>query len=98
MPGKQDDPNETEARRERVSWIRLVHLTWRISLADEERHPLWRFFDELDRMPATHPIFDIVYHAAEMEAAIQKFIEQFELDAGHVATLRDIIQRTIKQH
>lgn len=98
MPGKQDDPNDIEARRERVSWIRLVHLTWRISLADEERNPLWHLFDELDRTPATHPIFDIIYHATEMEAAIQKFIEKFELDADHVATLRDIIQRTIKQH
>lgn len=95
MPGKQNDPNETEERRERVRWIRLVHLTWRISVVDEENHPVRRLFDELGQAPTTGAIFNVVYHAAQMEAAIQELIDRFGLNADDVATLRDIIQRTI---
>lgn len=98
MPGKQDEPNETEARRERVSWIKLVHLTWKISFKDEERDPVLRLFDDLGQAPPSHPIFEIIYHAGQMEAAIQILIDKFELDADHIETLRDIVQRTVRRN
>lgn len=96
MPGKQNDPNETDARRERISWIKLVHLTWKISINDEERDPLLRMFDDLGFISLSHPIFNIIYHAEQMEVAIKILIDKFELDADHIATLRDIVQRTIR--
>lgn len=97
MPGKQNDPSETEARRERVRWIKIVHSTWTKSLANSECGPVLRLFENLGQTAMTGPLFDAIRHAVHMEDAIRRLVGRFDLNPDDVAILRDIIKRTIRK-